>query len=282
MSLPDLEDQLPERKGLLDSGATHAMRGLREGEDAGDLESIQVELATGQKMAKGRSSFTRTRRSMGSCPALGDIPVLDARRGSWCCVLSTCLSRRRFGARVRSIKHEAMALSGLAENETVFWGVPDEVMDKVIETPADNLKGVKQEEDAGEAVRTSPVRGREALQRALKEAGGDATRLVEVDLNRRSWEWLAALIAGREGLRQYLLPTGKPRPVSSDFRGLMKKGKKHVWEDDVLLYRMIMIYCVAETARRRRRGQGWPFCWQPEAPDYVPECGSWWRMAEWR
>ena len=35
--------------GLLDSGATHAMRGMREGDDPKDMETIVVELAGGQR-----------------------------------------------------------------------------------------------------------------------------------------------------------------------------------------------------------------------------------------
>ena len=65
--LEDLQKQLNEMKlwkfgevniskidfrnemGLLDSGATHAMKGMREGDDAKDMETIVVELAGGQR-----------------------------------------------------------------------------------------------------------------------------------------------------------------------------------------------------------------------------------------
>ena len=51
----------------------------------------------------------------------------------------------------------------------------------------------------------------------------------------------------------------------------------------MLLYRMVMIFCAAEEGRKRcascssERKRVAFLLEQPEAPDYVPECGSWWR-----
>ena len=156
------------------------------------------------------------------------------------------------------------------------------------------------------------------LQRALKEVGGDTTRLVEVDLKRGQEHdmidgplyasllraaldgYILGVVGGpncrtRSVLRHYPLPAGRPRPVRGvtpedwfGLPGLDEEEKKQVWEDDVLLYRMIMIFCVAEAARREKSRKGSTrarvtfLLERPEAPDYMPECGSWWRTDNYR
>ena len=121
------------------------------------------------------------------------------------------------------------------------------------------------------------------LQRALKEVGGDTTRLVEIDLKRGDNHdmldgplYPSLLRAALDGnilgvvggpncrtpsvLRHYPLPAGRPRPVRGvepenwfGFPWLDEEEKKQVFEDDALLYRMVMLYCAAEEARRARR-----------------------------
>ena len=64
--------------------------------------------------------------------------------------------------------------------------------------------------------------------------------------------------------------------IGLDFHDLMRR--RRVWEDDVLLYRMIMIFCVAESARRendrKASTKARVLLEQPEAPGYMPERAS--------
>ena len=347
-------------RGLLDSGATHAMRGLQEGEELEDLEVIQVELAGGQKqelrMTKGKVIVHDDPQVqpivplglmvnklgceikwsvMGSCkvrhPALGDIPVWmnagcpEIDRELALCFIDMLEQTEISGARVRLARHEETELSGLAEKEKVFWGVPEKIMEKVIEKPADNLRGIPLNRSRRRTLEKGFVlhlyageKDGYTLQRALKEVGGDTTRLVEVDLKRgREHDmidgplyasllraamdsYILGVVGGpncrtRSVLRHYPLPAGRPRPVKAltpedwfGLPGLDEEEKKQVWEDDVLLYRMIMIFCVAEAARRENSRKGSTrarvtfLLEQPEAPDYMPECGSWWRTDNYR
>ena len=376
--LEDLQKQLNEMKirkfeevkiskidfrtemGLLDSGATHAMRGMREGDDRSDLETIVVELAGGQRkellMTPGKVIIHEeagvqpivplgllvdklncevTWTSWGACqmkhPTLGEIPV---RMNAGCPEVDRDLAlcfidmleqvEVAGGARLRSslatLRGERGVMEALARRERVFDGVPAGVMANVVSEPASDLKGIPLNRRRRKRMQRGFVLHLYAgekegytLQRALKEVGGDTTRLVEIDLKRGDNHdmltgplypsllraaldgYILGVVGGpncrtRSVLRHYPLPAGRPRPVRGvepenwfGFPWLDEEEKKQVFEDDVLLYRMVMLYCVAEEARRGRkvtttaRSKVAFLLEQPEAPWYVPECGSWWR-----
>jgi len=164
-----------------------------------------------------------------------------------------------------------------------------------------------------------------SLARAFKEVGGDPNLLVEIDIKRESEERhgrshdmlrdhdgpcpsllraaldgeLKALVMGpncqtRSVLRHYPLPVpgGGPRPVRSWEEPWGKstntaEEQKKVVEDDVLLWRGLMLYIVQEEIRRAV-GKGEESKMklaleQPADPShYVPEVVSFWGTKEWR
>ena len=131
----------------------------------------------------------------------------------------------------------------LIRSERAFNGVPGEVMEKVVVAPAKDLSGLplnrsrRRKLQEGFVVHLyAGVEEGYTLSRALKEVGGDKTRLVEIDLKRGADhdmmkdEVYAALMGAafnglvlgvvggpncrtRSVLRHYPLPAGKPRPV---------------------------------------------------------------------
>ena len=69
----------------------------------------------------------------------------------------------------------------------MFDGVPAEVMANVVSEPASDLKGIPLNQRMKRGFVLHLYAGEKdgyTLQRALKEVGGDATRLVEIDLKR--------------------------------------------------------------------------------------------------
>ena len=59
--------------------------------------------------------------------------------------------------------------------------------------------------------------------------------------------------------------------------------KKAVWEDDVMMWRMLAIYLVAEEARNAKRGPQVGFVLeQPADPrKYMPGCPTFWGTTQW-
>ena len=346
--------------GLLDSGATHSMRGACPGDDVENLEKIQVELAGGEKkellMTTGKVIIHEDRdvqpivplglliekmgcevtwTKKGACrlrhPTMGEIPVQtnagcpEVEKGV-ALALIDALEELEEGrdAKLNRIKEEDRVVE-LIRSERAFNGVPGEVMEKVVVAPAKDLSGLPLNRSRRRKLQEGFVvhlyAGEEegyTLSRALKEVGGDKTRLVEIDLKRGADhdmmkdEVYAALMGAafnglvlgvvggpncrtRSVLRHYPLPAGKPRPVRGvapehwfGLPGLDEEEKRQVWEDDVLMYRMIMLYCAAEEGRKNRGLRGAAktevafLLEQPDVPQYMPDCGSWWRTGNFR
>ena len=92
----------------------------------------------------------------------------------------------------------------------------------------------------------------------------------------------------RSVLRHYPLPGGGPRPVRSPEEpfgrsDLAPHEKKAVWEDDVMMWRMLAIYPVAEEARNAKGGPQVGFVLeQPADPrKYMPGCPTFWGTTQW-
>ena len=155
------------------------------------------------------------------------------------------------------------------------------------------------------------------FRRAFKEVGGDARNIMEVDilrgpredmvegglyagLLRLCFDWEVGMVMGgpncrtRSVLRHYPipdLPGGGPRPLRGmareeqfGFEYLEPWERKQVVEDDVMMWRMIMLYLVADEVAMRKREEPVGFLVeQPADPShYQPECVSWWRTPQWR
>ena len=99
------------------------------------------------------------------------------------------------GARLRSSlatsRGEMGVMEALARRERVFDGVPAEVMANVVSEPASDPKGIPLNRRRRNRMKRGFVlhlyageKDGYTLQRALKEVGGDTTRLVEIDLKR--------------------------------------------------------------------------------------------------
>ena len=159
------------------------------------------------------------------------------------------------------------------------------------------------------------------LGRAMKEVGGDPRKVAEIDILRdegfqggkhdmlkRGGVYASLLRAAIDGkvravlsapncrsrsvLRHYPLPDGGPRPVRSwetpwGNKDLTKEEKKIVEEDDILLWKSLMIYIVSEEVRRAdpkerdllvvRLGLE-----QPADPThYMPEVVTFWKTSGW-
>eukprot|EP00434_Breviolum_minutum_P003898 symbB.v1.2.003425.t1/scaffold183.1/size281544/9 len=163
------------------------------------------------------------------------------------------------------------------------------------------------------------------LSRAVKEVGGDRRRLVEVDVKREDEKtkgshdmlkcggvYSALLRASLDGmidavisspncrtrsvLRHYPIegvPGGGPRPLRTwqepfGKEDLSEEERSKVEEDDLMMWRSIMLYIVTSEVRRalpQKFGKkdvklGLE---QPADPEeYKPEVVSWWRTPEWQ
>ena len=323
-------DYLPEY-GLLDSGATHAMRGVCGAHDWQSLEEIQVELAL-LRMTAGKVIVHEDDRvqpivplgmlveklgcevrwsKKGACKlrhaVMGEIQV---RMNAGCpevekevaLTLINALEELevRENATVKKINEESLVVN-LARDEEVFQGVPVEIMEKVVVRPAKDLSGIPLNRSRRRKLLDGFVLHLYAgeddgytLGRALKEVGGDKTRLVEIDVKRGPRHdmmeddlYASLMHAAMSGLILGVVggPNCRTRSVlRHGLPNLDPEEKTQVWEDDVLLYRMVMIFCAAEEGRKRcascssEKKRVAFLLEQPEAPDYVPECGSWWRI----
>ena len=152
----------------------------------------------------------------------------------------------------------------------------------------------------------------------MKEAGGDPTRILEVDilrggshdtlkddgvyatLMRMALDGMVEGVLGGPNCRarselRHVPRIGFPgpaRPTACPFGlpNLSEAEQEKVFGDDVLLFRMLTLYIVAEMARSGGGKQEEPvvkkplvafLLEQPARPEREPECASFWRTPEW-
>ena len=209
----------------------------------------------------------------------------------------------------------------------IFDKVPIRIKDRLVDTPARNLEVLganrrirKRWKNEGVVIHLYAGKNEGYdLTRALKEAGGDTTRLLEVDILRNQSHDMSkddamyaallriamlgcvdAVIGGpncrtRSELRHHPV-TGLPgpsrslgRPWGLDELDEVEKAKCHL--DDVLLLRMVTLYIVAKLGRDARLSQEKNpallptvkfLMEQPAAPQHMPEVASFWRTEEWK
>ena len=155
------------------------------------------------------------------------------------------------------------------------------------------------------------------LKRAFKEVGGQAHRLLELDLQHghqggdlspSGTAYGALLRTALDGQIKSVLGgppcrtrsvlhhielegmQNMPRPLralggeefgSSD---LSLQEKQSVLEDDILLFRFILLYIISEEVRNALGKDQHVFFGmeQPAPPEHKPEVPSWWRTQQWK
>ena len=227
---------------------------------------------------------------------------------------------------------EVMWLERLLEDHPVFEGMPQHLKQKMLDTPAKDLSALginkrvrkRIKNGGGGAVvhlYAGPDRGF-TLKRAMKEAGGDTTVLLEYDTKRdpshdmlRPGGLYAGLlrlamdgqmdaILGGPNCRTRSVLLHAPRigyPGPSRSRGhpwglpnLFLEARRKVTNDDMLLFRMVLLFIVAQMARDSqirndlmmkkelgKKKQVGLLLEQPAEPQEEPNCASLWRMFEW-
>ena len=353
------------REGLLDSGATHALRPKLRGEDLQRYRQVRVTLAAGGaqdiRMTEGETLVHNSEnvepivpagrlvRDLGcriewvgeactlehpvkgnidlrveaGCPQMDHDVALDLIRELEESRSRTALRCYRFG----ETHNDVDWLDRVVADCPIFDKVPIRIKDRLVDSPARNLEvlGVNRrirKRWRNEGVVVHLYAGKNEgydLTRALKEAGGDTTRLLEVDILRTQSHdmskddamyaallriamlgWIDAVIGGpncrtRSELRHHPV-TGMPgpsrslgRPWGLDELDEVERAKCHL--DDVLLLRMVTLYVVAKLGRDARLSQEKNSALlptvrflmeQPAAPQHMPEVASFWRTEEWR
>ena len=227
---------------------------------------------------------------------------------------------------------EAKFLEDLVENHPVLEALPKDIKDKLIVVPHADLRFLGNKRARKRWARdgcsvhlyAGPKEGF-TLSKALEAAGGNPSRLIEIDIQRSEnhdmvsdeGAYPALLRAGMDGvldsvvggpncrtrsvLRHYEKVgfPGPSRTVDHPFGlgNLSPDERQKVFEDDVMLYRMIMVYIVADMGRKalrglqdehqdgsrlpRRKGKTRFLLEQPAEPEHQPSCASWWRTEEW-
>ena len=353
------------KMGLLDSGATHALRGRREGEDLSKCEEVMVTLANGEQVPMKMStsgvmiSMDKDVEPIVPLGFLGGVlgysiewsggvmTLLHPEKGRVAVkIINGCPQVRKNVAlrmieemeegRTRKIKmmsyqKERDWLQDLVEAHPILKGLPGWLKSRLPELPADNLRRIpgcnrrkrkKMQEGFVAHLYAGEKEGYD-LGRAFKEVGGDGNKLVEIDVKRdREGEKLHDMLAEggayssllraaidgsllavvmgpncrtRSVLRHYPLdvPGGGPRPLRTwkepwGKRGLEKFEEDKVREDDVMLWRGIFLFIVAEEVRKatedkERRKKTKIGLEQPADPSsYMPEVVSFWGTNEWR
>lgn len=194
------------KHGLLDSGATHALRGKVAGEKVADLQEVRVNLAC------GRETFLRMTRS---CKLGWDekgLVVIHPKRGrldvyekEGCPHISreTALGLIEELEQVEEVKMRILGgdleakeeewIRDLVRVHPVLRSLPEDVKEKLIVRPSKDLRGIpglnrrrrKRILREGGLVHlyAGPDEGY-TLGRAFKEVGGDRSTLVEIDILR--------------------------------------------------------------------------------------------------
>ena len=352
--------------GLLDSGATHALRGCREGEELSNYEEVLVTLANGEKVPMRMSSSGVMISSDPEVEPIvplgylggvlgysirwtgGVMTLVHPKRGKVTVkVINGCpqVPRRvalemieeiENGSRMEKLEVEPCRkekewLHNLVDAHPILKDLPDWLKNRLPDLPDSGLRRIpgcnrrrrKKMQNGFVAHLYAGEKEGYDLGRAFKEVGGDGNRLVEIDTKRDSEGdcshdmlreggvysallraaidgVLVGLVMGpncrtRSVLRHYPLdvPGGGPRPLRSWEEpwgkiGLDKGEEKKVRDDDVLMWRGIFLFVVAEEVRKATKGKeirkkmriGIE---QPADPkDYMPEVVSFWSTEEWR
>ena len=348
-----------EKRGLLDSGATHALRPMRTGEDGKDLVNVRVTLADGglvdlKMNPMGTMVINRQDvepivpmgamiRELGcrvlwegdqvkvEHPSRGSLPV-SCEEGcpliprSLALDLIQELEDLKKGVELRRVSFEGEMkwMRELVDSHPVLRSLPEVVKKKLVVTPGDwrTLPGNRRlrKKWRREGLVAHWYAGKDegfTLSRALQQQGGDAEMMVEVDILRSAGQdlledegiyagfirvaldgKLRGLIGGpncrtRSVLRHYEVDGDPqaPRPIrkwdGEEFgvKDASPEERRIIEEDDVLLWRMVFLYLVAEYLRRAR-GEKREVKFtveQPASPrSYKPEVVSWWDTEEWK
>ncbi len=350
------------KHGLLDSGATHALRGRATGEKVTDLPEVRVSLACGRetflRMTGGGTMVAANPATEPIIPLgklikrlnckLGwdekGLVVVHPRRGRLeVYEKEGCPHIPREVAldliqeleeieevRLRSMEADMEAMEekwvrDLIGAHPVLQSLPAELRERLAVRPSKDLRGLpgvnrrrrKRIVREGGVVHlyAGPDEGY-TLGRAVREVGGDRSTMVEIDILRGDGHdmtldepyaslvrmaldgKLKALVGGpncrtRSVLRHYFIPGG-PKPVRSWGDGefgnsdLTEEEKVQVQEDDTLMWRMILLFIIAEEVNKiqdsKVSGGGqkiWFGMEQPAFPHYKPEVVSIWKTEQW-
>ena len=350
--------------GLLDSGATHSLRGKNQGDSLGEMQEVKVNLACGRdtmlRMTRGGTMVAPSPSTEPIVPLgkiveelgckvgwdSGGIIVTHPVRGKLevfekegCPHVSQEMALELIEELEEKERRKIKAMKMDEEDREKEWikelinvhpalkTLPDQVKRGLVVKPAKDLKtlpglnrrGRKRAMKDGLMVHlyAGPKEGY-TLARALKEVGSQENKILEVDVLRGSEHdllqetpfnsllrlaldgKLVGMVGGpncrtRSVLRHYPVEGG-PRPVRAwggeEFgrRDLSSSEAKQVWEDDVLMWRMILLYVVAEHVGRAneedKKGGEEPVVWfgmeQPANPTYKPEVVSIWETPQWK
>lgn len=354
--------------GLLDSGATHSLRGKHRADCMAQMQEVKVNLACGRdtmlRMTKGGTMVALNPNTEPIVPLgkivdeLGcrvgwgpeGITVIHPRRGrlevyekDGCPhvaqdvalgLIEELEEKERRKIRMMTMDDEEKEkkwIEELVDVHPALISLPAEVKRSLVVKPSNDLKplpglnkrGRKRAARDGLVVHlyAGPKEGF-TLSRAAKEVGAQENQILEVDVVRGDDHDmlqeapynallrlaldgnLVGLVGGpncrtRSVLRHYPIEGvegGGPRPLRA--WGGEEFGKKdlkpeeaiRVWEDDVLMWRMIILYIIAEHVKRASReeeeeGEDSPVWFgmeQPANPTYKPEVVSIWETSQWK
>eukprot|EP00435_Cladocopium_sp_Y103_P016796 s584_g4.t1 len=278
------------QQGLIDSGATHPLRPQRRFEDVTAYPTVQVQ------WSDDGISITHPRRGLlpvwkeGGCPQIPRALAME---------LIEELEEVGEGVRLKGaqLQEEFQWMCNLIDTHPVFSQLPKALREAL-------------------KVHPGPSEGF-TLARAMKQQGSDPEEILEVDLVKgkdhdvlsndgvfgalltASFQGkLKGIIGGpncrtRSILRHFPVP-GRPmapRPIrrwGGEEFGIVdatEDEKKKLFEDDLLLWRMVLLYAVSEYVRvaMEREGKIWFAMEQPASPrQYNEDVVSIWDTKEWK
>ena len=353
-------------RGLLDSGATHAMRGKPMIFDEDNAEKVNVSLAGGGEMQMWltpQGTLIHPEEEVEPIVPVGKLVTELGCKFQWDgddCTLEHPLRGRIEVAVVNACpevsrddalkliedlespkdpkaiaealgtkrKAELMFLDRIIMDHPAFENVPMYLKDKIVDLPATSWDGLGRNRRIRKRLRNQDCiihlyAGKDegfTLTKAMKECGGDTTRLLEFDVLRdpdhdmvRKGGLFAVLLRlaldgcidgvvggpncrTRSVLRHHDRP-GFARPSRSvshpwGYPDLTEAERRKVNDDDVLMFRMLLLYVVAQMTRDaqqsdsngKRLAQKGTVAFaleQPQIPEDVPTCASFWRTQEW-
>ena len=346
--------------GLIDSGATHPLRGRKGGEEWEGLEEVWVTLANGEKIPMkmtengvmihndrniepiipmgllcgemGYQMMIKEGKFQLFHPERGEVEV-ETKNGCPQVSKRTALKMieeyekkgKKIGKMEVQTGGEKKWLADFVMAHPVLRELPEHLRTALVETPAETLHGLpgcnrRRRRLLREGFVVYLYAGEKdgyTLARAMKEVGGDDRRMIEIDILRerdsseshdvlkRGGVYSTLLRAALDGLvkavitspncrtrsvlRHYPLPQGGPRPVRTweepwGKSDLKEDEKKITKEDDILMWRSLMIYVVsAEINKMFSTGLEVKLgLEQPADPShYMPEVVSFWKTSEW-